>query len=149
VGLRQNHYFLIAVIALALVFLVNSLTFPEVRMKIMPVFASSLVIVLSSIQLAKEVIARRRKTPKTGPKAEEGLRKNILTFVWFAGIVVAIYLAGFLISIPLFVVLYLRLQGKNWFISAISAVSTIVVLYLVFIVALQVELYPGLLFGGH
>jgi hypothetical protein len=154
--IKPGIYFLIGLIVLSLVFVVSAFTFPEMRMKIMPLFASSLVFVLAAIQISRELIASRQNTADTGLKAGkgkektgEGLGGSLLGFVWFAGIIVAIYLFGFLISIPAFLFLYLKLHGKKWLTSVVSAISTVLVIYVLFVVALQVDLYPGLILGGH
>jgi hypothetical protein len=48
------------------------------------------------------------------------LRRTALAIAWILGLFAAILLAGFPIAVPLFVFLYLRIQGKEgWIFSAI------------------------------
>jgi hypothetical protein len=61
----------------------------------------------------------------------------------------ALVLLGLLPAVGLFMVIALRLAGRHrWGASLIGAAVLTLVLWLVFAQLLQLELFPGLLFGG-
>jgi hypothetical protein len=68
--------------------------------------------------------------------------------VWFAGCTAVIYLLGFMVGIPLFLFLFLKLWAKeSWVLSiGLAAVVTIVV-YIAFVYLLRIPLHGGLLFA--
>lgn len=152
--IKPGLYFLIFIVIVSLIFFIDSLSFNSMRSKLLPSIASGLVLVLSAIQLVREIKLSRKKPEEIDAKTtrarekEESVYGNFLSFAWLAGIIAAIYLFGFLISIPVFVFLYLKLHGIRWLPTIISSVATGAGVYLLFVVALQVELYSGLVFRG-
>jgi hypothetical protein len=64
---------------------------------------------------------------------------------WIVGCALGIYLVGFLISVPLFLVGYLKKAGRGWIAGIIIAAITTTFLYAVFEVGLGIKLYRGLL----
>ncbi|MGH8670364.1 MAG: tripartite tricarboxylate transporter TctB family protein [Burkholderiales bacterium] len=58
----------------------------------------------------------------TDRPAKETLRRTLLAAGWILGFLAAIVLLGFPIAVPLFMLLYLRLQGEGWVLTlAMSA----------------------------
>jgi len=154
--IKPSTYFLIAVIAVALFLGIYSLTYSSMKLKLLPAIISGLVFVLSVIELRKELITGQQAKGETEPEAEKTgvgasseLRGYTLGFAWILGFLLGIYFIGFLISIPLFIFSYLKLHGKNWLISVTLAAGAIVLIYLVFVVALKLNLFPGIVFGGY
>lgn len=68
--------------------------------------------------------------------------------LWVAAMVALVWLFGFLIAIPIYVIAFMILQGRRPLISAVVAAGvTTVLVYVVFEWLLRHELYRGLLFG--
>jgi len=75
--------------------------------------------------------------------------KEIHGFLWIGFFLFVLYLAGFLVSIPVYMFAFLRISAKRTVKECLimSAGSTIFV-YLIFIVLMDYRLYPGVLFGA-
>jgi len=63
------------------------------------------------------------------------------------GFFVAIYLLGFIIAIPLFILAYMKAHGTRWLAAITFAILTPTIIYGIFELALGVVLYRGLLFA--
>jgi hypothetical protein len=60
-------------------------------------------------------------------------RRAVMVFCWIAGFIVAVYLIGFPWTVPLFMLLYLKLQSRaSWVQSVALTVITWVGFYLLF-----------------
>jgi hypothetical protein len=83
---------------------------------------------------------------------DEASHKRALEFrvlAWLVALTAMVYLFGFLPSIFVFVFLFLRLSAReSWKISLLISGSLWVVVYLVFVLALNIHLYEGILFGA-
>ena len=150
--IKPSSYFLIAILIITLVIIVHSLTFPSLQTKLFPLIASGFVLVLTIIELSKELLAERKAKTTSDLKTEgvegEGrgdLRKYLLGWGWAVGFLLAIYLVGFIIAISLFVFSYLKLNGRKRLLSAGMAIVMTMFMYVIFVVVLKVDLYPGFL----
>ena len=105
----------------------------------------------ASILLLWEIIGELGKKPKESPSQEEegetsGEMKNFLDGItWTIVILPLIYLFGFLVAIPLYLFSYLKLHGYSVWFSIVLAACVEAFFYFVFIVALEVNSYDGLL----
>ncbi len=121
--------------------------------KLLPILIGSIAFILAGIGLAREirVVNRQRVTEAEGEtitkeKAGEGLRGYLLTGAWVLGFFLAIYLLGFLIAMPLFVLTYMKTHGTRWLTTIILTILTPLFIYGLFELALGITLYRGLLF---
>ena len=76
------------------------------------------------------------------------IKRAINIFGWIFGLYFSIWIIGFIISVPLFLVLYLRIQaGESWKITAIY--NTVMTLFLigVFEMVLHIPWPPGIIDG--
>lgn len=152
--MKPDIYILIVILVFSLVFGFTSLSDQSLKTKLMPLILSCIIFVLTTVQLIKEVLASRQAGIEKGVKdqnideeAQSSLFQNVVIFAWLTGMALSIYLVGFLISIPLFVFSFLKSNGYGWLISAAHAAAAVIVAYVLFIFALQAELYPGIIFG--
>lgn len=77
------------------------------------------------------------------------IRRALLISTWIIGFFILILFLGFPIGTPLFVLLYLKLQGKEkWGISIIMAASVLVFFYGLFIRLLHVSFREGWVIKG-
>jgi len=75
-------------------------------------------------------------------------KKELNVVAWLIGLVIAIWLIGFLISITLFVFLFLKFRsGEKWVSTLSVTIGTWLFVYGVFVIALNLSLYKGILFG--
>lgn len=64
--------------------------------------------------------------------------------LWVLLLVLIVWLLGFLVAIPIFIVLFMRYFGREtWRLSILFAIGTFVVTYLFFVVVIEVQLIPG------
>ena len=81
---------------------------------------------------------------KTMKKDEK--KREISVIAWFSGCTAVIYFLGFLIGIPLFLFLFLKLWAKeSWLLSVVLATAVLVVVYFTFVYILRVPLHRGML----
>jgi hypothetical protein len=74
------------------------------------------------------------------------LRRTLLAVGWILGFFLAIVLLGFLIAVPAFVFLYLKLQGKQgWIFSAVFTAGLFGFFYGLFDLLLHLPFPPGVL----
>ena len=140
--------------AFALLIIIMSLRLERFDSKLVPLIMSSSVFILAVIGLGREMLAKD-KSAATSAKDEtigvedvekEGIREYLPIGAWLAGFTLAIYLLGFLISIPVFVLAYMKSHGVRWLVAIVSAILTGALIYGVFELVLIVTLYRGLLF---
>lgn len=145
--IRPSAYFVIASLIFGSVVIVYSLTYSYLESKLLPVIIGGIVLILALLQLSKEL-----RIPKNGPEQERDNEKGPdyalsecwPSAAWICGFCLALYLVGFIITIPLFVFSYIKLHGRGWAMSIIVPTSLTIFIYLVFTTFLQVDLYPGL-----
>jgi hypothetical protein len=152
--MKPDIYILIVILLFSLAFGLISFFDPSLKSKLMPFILSCIIFFLTTVQLIREFLAGRRAGIEKAPadenseeEAQSTLGQNVVIFAWLTGMALAIYLFGFLISIPLFVFSFLKSNGFGWLISAAHAAAAVIVTYVLFILALQSELYPGIIFG--
>jgi len=75
------------------------------------------------------------------------MHRTLLAACWILGFFVGILLLGFLVAVPLFVLLYLLLQGKQgWLLSIVFTLAVFGFFYGLFDLLLHLPFPPGLLF---
>ncbi|MFC1945490.1 tripartite tricarboxylate transporter TctB family protein [Chloroflexota bacterium] len=66
--------------------------------------------------------------------------------IWLVGFWAAIYIVGFIVAIPSFILAYMKTRGVSWLTSIISAVVITGIVYAVFIQLFNIHLYEGLIY---
>lgn len=94
-------------------------------------------------EVVTEDQTEEKKTKKRGWERAKGFFQIIL---WIAVFYVCIFLFGFLIAIPIFTILYMRLQRERWVLSVACAAGLWLTIYLSFSVIAKIALYEGLIF---
>ncbi len=119
--------------------MIAGLTFPP-KAAALPLFLGVAGSALSVVQLLRELRESRRGLPDPIDLARD---LPIYLWVWFFIIVVVAF--GFVWSPAPLLLLYLRGRAReSWWLSCAIAIGVTVMLYLLFEVLLQVELFPGL-----
>jgi len=129
--------------------------------KLMPVYVAAIPgLILIVLQLARDAF---RKTPAA--EASDGsvdmdevynvklekkveLRRSFIFFGWFIGGAVAIWLLGIVIALPLLVLLYTLIEGKErWTSALVMTACTYLLIWGLFEYMLETRWPAGLLFG--
>jgi uncharacterized membrane protein YedE/YeeE len=126
---------------------------------IFPLMVTALGAALAVLHLAALLV--RRPAPDAQPAGEDseieavdveyvfehtGLSLWLRSLAWLAGFFVALYVVGIFVAAPVFTVLYLRFSARaSWLLSAVYALVVGVVLYLSFVVFLDLPTPEGIL----
>ena len=148
---------------LSLCFGIASLTYEGIRMVFLPAILSGTIFILSAIQLVRDLSSKKNsKAPVTSqPDAPDeetigtqmemdlggNLKGELFGFVWLLGLVLFVLFFGFHISIPVFMLIYLRVHNASWISTISLAVIMEAFVYFVFVRLFEVELYNGLIIG--
>lgn len=154
IKMKPGTYFLIGIIAVMLFFGIYALTYDSIKTKLLPLLICGITFVLAAIELGRELLTARESRVAIVPEVEDSQtggvarwKKYAPVIAWMAGYLVAIYLFGFLMSTPLFMLAYLKFQSRHgWLRSAAVTAAASTSLYLLFVVALQTRLFSGLIF---
>lgn len=153
--IKGSSYFYIAIMVVMLVIIGSSLSMKYFESRLLPLVVGSAVFALSAIGLWREIAAenRREATVTRGEtvkkkEAGESWRGYLVAGAWLMGFFLTIYLLGYIIAIPLFILAYMKSHGSKWLVATVFAIITSVIIYGVFRLALNIELYRGLIFGG-
>jgi hypothetical protein len=147
-----DSYLLIGIMVCAVAFGLTALTYPDLKTKLVPATVSAIVFLLAGIQLVKELSQKERpnqesKADATAEKSSESVfwRENLIGFSWLAGYLVVLYLVGFHMSTLLLVFSYMKLNRFGWTKSIFTAVLATVLIYVVFVVVLEADLFSGVI----
>jgi hypothetical protein len=149
-----DSYLLIGIMLFTLAFGLVSLTYPQMKTKLVPATVSAIAFVLAGIQLLKELSKKEKEKPVKESKTDEeddiveapsGWRENLVVFAWLSGFLLAIYLVGFIIGTLLLVWSYMKFKGFGWMKSSITAGLATGTIYVVFIVVLKADLFTGII----
>jgi hypothetical protein len=152
---KTSIYILISIIVLMVVAIAMAWSYPMLKAKATPLVICSVILVLSAVQLVYEVRGGKKQTSiedsMTADSAETSIRSYFREFAWAIGFVVSTFLVGFLITIPLFDILYLKSHGSKWRVIVPITVLMTTICWAIFSWLLKADLYPGLiitLLGG-
>jgi hypothetical protein len=123
-----------------------------------PVFLVALTDLVLSMSRKKEIPLKESSTkrPEISSAAEVKvedpavtLRRTLSIFGWILGFLLLILLVGFEIAAPLYVFLYLKLEGKEgWKLTLIITAATFVFFYGLFVWILNTHFEEGWVFEG-
>lgn len=148
-------FFLVFFVILTLISMTYS---PKARRMPLVVMVPGLLLCLALV--VKETIAGRRvsgekqkEAPGEGddeqasaPERTEEKKRTLIMFGWMALLVGMIWVTGFLVTIPVYTILFMRSLKETWRLSIIFGIVGFIVLYFLFVVGLRMELYPGLVY---
>ena len=160
---RGNMLFTVLLLVFILIVILTSLTYsPEARL--IPLLIGGVTLILGILVLISEFYPGLLKTldvslmdfAASGAAKEMGsekptevqvVKKVLNISIWLAGFLVLIYFIGFLISIGMFVLLFLKVYGKrSWVKTIIVSALTWGFIYGTFEMFIKVELFRGILF---
>ena len=151
---RKDILFLIALLVVLVIGFYITLGYPP-RARFFPLFVISLCGVLVLAELLKAYNASRKSGSAAGedPQDEAPLKMNrqhrqkfAATTAWIGGFALIIWLFGFVIGLPLFVLAYVKTYEEGWLWAIILPVIMFLIVYVGFGLLLQSPLYEGRLF---
>ena len=75
--------------------------------------------------------------------------RQAVAVLWMIAFLASVGLIGFVITVPIYVLAFMRIQGRKPLKqSVIAAAAVAAVVWVSFEVLLRYDLYPGILFGG-
>ena len=151
--MKQDIYIYTGVIVLMLGIIVNALTMEYFSSRMLPLIISGTIFILAAIQLSRGLLARG--APKVAAEDEEtkggGEKKEtwygyMLVSAYVVGFFLLIYLLNFIVAIPIFTLVYMKTHDTKWRVAIPFAIVITVLIYVIFELALNLDLYQGLLF---
>ncbi|AFP30302.1 tripartite tricarboxylate transporter TctB family protein [Marinobacter sp. BSs20148] len=110
-----------------------------------PRFLGVIFIGLAALELGIHVFKSVFGKAETVVDLEE-LRKQLWGFGWLSLLLLMIYLLGFMVTVVLYVFLFLRFHGRfSYLLSTAIAVGSVAFVYLIFRRLLEYSLFPGIL----
>ena len=83
------------------------------------------------------------------PGTTHGFRRQAVAVLWLIAFLASVGLVGFLITVPIYVLAFMTIQGRKPLKQSIfAAVVVTLVIWVAFDVLLRYEVYPGILFEG-
>jgi cell division protein FtsW (lipid II flippase) len=149
--INPSAYFLIVVIVVMAVLFVTSLSYDEMKVKLMPALMSGATIVFALIALVTDL--RKKGTMPTDDegdvvedetKIKTPLSAYFKAFGWMVAAILLVYFLGFVIAFPVWIVVYMVKNGYQWWKSIVTGVVYIAIVYAIFVAGFQIELYQGL-----
>jgi hypothetical protein len=149
-ALNRQIVILAVIIALMAGAFVMSYYFEYTQAKLAPLTVSLIVFLLSAAQLLKELRGDGKKNRGVqeeggGRSTEQKLSAYVYESLWLGSFIIAIYLLGFYIAVPLFSLLYMLFHQAKWMTSMSVAVLTLLFIYIIFVRVLDFRLHNGLL----
>jgi len=158
---RGALYFALGFFALTVIFLFLSYDYaPEVRLFPLMVGYTGLILctlnligltdtrfgrVIDTVFSGKTGAETGEETGKVPPKFSPKLSRQLIAMAWMVGLVIGIYIVGFMVMVPVYVFTSMYFQGKKSVKKcAYGAVSTTVFIWVMFEFLLKYELYRGI-----
>ena len=79
-------------------------------------------------------------TTETPDQERHTPRQLLVAGLWLIGILPVVYLCGYLVGIPLYLLAYLRAHGEGWLLSLAISLAMLALIYFVFLKILLVPL---------
>ena len=152
--ITPSAYFLIVIIVVMAVFFITSASYTALKVKLMPMAMSGFTIVMALVALVIDLKAGEKSIMPTDDEGDviedEEILKTPLSayfksFAWMAWAVLGVYFLGFIIAFPLWIAVYMGKNGYRWWIGIVTGVGYIAIIYLIFTIGFQVDLYPGVI----
>ena len=100
--------------------------------------------IMKKVEVSTDEEEGAKKKEKLSP--EEKRSRFFGAVGWILGFVLMIYVFGFLISIPIFTVLFMRVKRESWVLSLSCSAGLLLGVYVAFVKLSQSTLHEGLLF---
>ena len=110
--------------------------------------AIGLIIELPAISRLKKESVKDDKVKEEKSDAAHGTWGNYCKAgVWILGLFAGVYLIGFIITVPIFTLTYVRWHGTTWHGSVIFATLLTAIIYIMFVYGLNVNMTKSFIFN--
>jgi hypothetical protein len=145
---RKNIIFLLLLLAALIMGFLMTIAYAS-RARFFPLIVICSCGVLVLMELIKASLVRSESAHQDKKANEAGKMKGrqfLLATAWLGGFTLSIWLLGFAIGMPLFILAYLKMYGEKWLWTIILPVTMFVIVKIGFGLLLETPLYEGLLF---
>lgn len=142
---RGSLLFAVVLLLITIGLVIVSIGYP-LRSKLFPLMALTVALVLLVIQIFHEFSALKQKDSDDKEKVEKLSSEHWIIWAWLAGTLILLWIFGFMGTVILLPFLYLRFHKERWLISITVPLGCGVFFYSLFGFALDMPLYPGILF---
>jgi hypothetical protein len=134
---------LVLIVTVAMATAVAS-SYPYVQAKIAPMMVGGIIILLSIVQLVKELRGGRARGR---PQAilQPSLRAHLVEGLWMLGFLLAISVFGFLAGIAAYTTSYAMAKKARWEAALGLGLAMAVLCYGLLTYLMETELYPGII----
>lgn len=143
-----SAYFYLGIMILMVSIIAWSLRMEYFESKLLPIIVAGGVFVMSGAGMWHESQKARQAAPVAKQEKLASRRGYALAIAWVAAFFLGILFLGYIIAIALFVLAYMKSHGSRWPVAIGLAIITPAFMYIVFELALKIELFRGLFFGG-
>ncbi len=149
----RDSFFALGLLVFTVAYLALDYTYKP-ALRAVPAAVAWLVLALLVLDIASRTetpfgrVLRRSIGPAL-PQTPYPIARQISAILWVAGFAAALVLVGVVFAVPLFVFAFMRLRGERpiWA-SLLGGGGVALFVWLLFVLLLRLELYPGLVFGG-
>ena len=145
---KGDLYFIIFAGALLLIFLFSAMGYKPIA-RTVPIILILPALAITVFRLIPNWVGLKTKTYEPLPAAKPGVNPKVQSLKvagmisWCFALVLGIWLLGFILSVPLFVLSYLKIHREKWPLSLTLCVLVFVFLKGFFTMVLKVHLYQG------
>ena len=150
----EERLFTIFLLVLALLMAILSVRFspgPRTLPLIAGICTSAMIVLLIVMAFSPKIASWYQKFEKkpilTGEDEKSEEKKRMRSVVgWFSGCMAGIYFFGYLVTIPLYLFVFLKIKEREgWLLSLSLSAVVLGVVYFVFIYLLRIPLHKGIL----
>ncbi|MFC1814366.1 tripartite tricarboxylate transporter TctB family protein [Thermodesulfobacteriota bacterium] len=150
---KKDIIFLMMLLLVLVAAFVVTISYPS-RARFFPLIVISLCGVLVLAELLKTfAVSFTSGTAERDSQEDEAFKTNkqkqlrfVLTIAWIGGFALSLFLFGFVIGLPLFVLAYVKMHEAGWRWAIILPIIMFLIVYGGFELVLKRPLYEGLLF---
>ena len=145
--IKPSSYILIAVLLILGAVIIITSNFTHWEGALFPIIISSITFVLTAIELGRELRGRKLRA---APEGADAVLNPFAAFGqilgWILGFALGIYLFGFFVAVPVFLITYLKSRQRSWSMTLGMTIVTTLFVWIVFELLLNADLWKGLVF---
>lgn len=148
---KYDIAFMLALLLIMIAAFIATLTYPP-KARLFPFIVIGISMILLTTELARLLLQARRGGGESNSAGGNGSgaasrQKSVLVpLSWVAFLAVMIWALGYIVALPLFMFIYLRIYSQKWRWSVLLPALMFLIVYVGFDILLQVPLYGGFLF---
>jgi uncharacterized membrane protein len=143
--MKTRMIFPSAALVIVTILIIVTLRYPY-KAKLFPLLVAFPVAVLLVVNIVTEALGRSKLEVESENKTDspkDTLFKYLAVAAWMIAFALLIYFSGYLVGVPVFLFLYLKLHGEKWPAAIIYVLIVTVFVYGVFELLFNIQLYKG------